>query len=84
MEEKIVSYIKGRIQAKSIWKLEANIWIQEGWEWGVEKASQWGTSSNIIRVINYEILKWTGHIASIEEGRSALKNVAGEHSRREI
>ena len=23
---------------------EANIWAQEGWEWGVEKAPQWGTS----------------------------------------
>ena len=41
-----VSYIKGGIQAKSIWKQdpEANIWAQEGWEWGVEKAPQWGTS----------------------------------------
>ena len=31
---------------RSIWKQdpEANIWAQEGWEWGVEKAPQWGTS----------------------------------------
>ena len=37
---------KGGIQAKGIWKQdpEANIWAQEGWEWGVEKAPQWGTS----------------------------------------
>ena len=29
-----------------IWKQdpEANIWAQEGWEWGVERALQWGTS----------------------------------------
>ena len=29
----------GRIQAKGIWKQdpEANIWAQEGCEWGVEK-----------------------------------------------
>ena len=42
----MVSYIKGGIQAKGIWKQdpEANIWAQEGWEWGVEKAPQWGTS----------------------------------------
>ena len=42
----LVSYIKWRIQAKGIWKQdrEANIWAQEGWEWGVEKAPQWGTS----------------------------------------
>ena len=34
------------IQAKGTWKQdpEANIWAQEGWEWGVEKAPQWGTS----------------------------------------
>ena len=42
----LVSYIKGGIQAKDIWKQdpEANIWAQEGWEWGVEKAPQLGTS----------------------------------------
>ena len=36
----MVSYIKGGFQAKGIWKQdpEANIWAQEGWEWGVEKA----------------------------------------------
>ena len=41
-----VSYIKGGIQVKGIWKQdpEANIWSQEEWEWGVEKAPQWGTS----------------------------------------
>ena len=41
-----VSYIKGGIQAKVNWKQdpEANIWAQEGWEWGVEKAPQWETS----------------------------------------
>ena len=42
----MVSYIKALIQAKGSWKQdpEANIWTQEGWEWGVEKAPQWGTS----------------------------------------
>ena len=42
----MVSYIKGGIQAEGIWKQdpEANIWAQEGWEWGVEKAPQWGIS----------------------------------------
>ena len=41
-----LSYIKGGIQAKGIWKQdhEASIWAQEGWEWGVEKAPQWGIS----------------------------------------
>ena len=41
-----MTYIKGGIQAKGIWKQdpEANVWAREGWEWGVEKAPQWGTS----------------------------------------
>ena len=36
------SYIKGGIQAKGISKQdpEANFWAQEGYEFGVEKASQ--------------------------------------------
>ena len=40
----IIIIIPG-IQAKGIWKQdpEANIWAQEGWEWGVEKTPQWGT-----------------------------------------
>ena len=42
----MVSYIKGEMQAKSIWEQDpqVNIWAQEGWEWGVEKAPQRGTS----------------------------------------
>ena len=42
----MVSYITGEMQTKGIWKQdpEANIWAQEGWEWGVEKTPQWGTS----------------------------------------
>ena len=32
--------------ANGIWKQnpEANIWSQDGWEWGLEKAPEWGTS----------------------------------------
>ena len=35
-----VSYIKERVQAKSIQEEypDANIWVQEGCEWAVEKA----------------------------------------------
>jgi hypothetical protein len=42
----MVSYIKRGMQAKGIGKqnAEANIWAQEAWECGVEKAPQWGTS----------------------------------------
>ena len=41
----MVSYIKGGTQGKGVWKQdpETNISIQEGWEWGVEKAPQWPT-----------------------------------------
>ena len=43
----MVSYIKGGMQAKGIWKQdpEANIWAQEEWEWEGEKAPQWGTNA---------------------------------------
>ena len=42
----IVVVIKGAMHDKGIRKRnpEANIWAQEGWEWGVEKALQWETS----------------------------------------
>ena len=42
----VVSYIKGRMQDKGIWKQnpEATIWAQERWEWGVDKARTRGTS----------------------------------------
>ena len=38
----MVSYIKGGMQAKGIGKqdTEANIWAQEGREWGVKKAPE--------------------------------------------
>jgi hypothetical protein len=41
-----MSYITGRPQAKEIWKKDSdvNFWTQMGSEWGVEEASQWGTS----------------------------------------
>ena len=64
-----ISYIKERTQAKGIWKQdpEANIWAQE---WGVEKSPQWGT--NIVRMIKSRRLRWAGHVARMEEGRSAF------------
>ena len=42
----MVSYIKGGMQAKGVWKQEpeANIWAQEGREWRGEKVPQRGTS----------------------------------------
>ena len=76
----MVSYIKGGIQAKGIWKQdpEVNIWVQERCEWGVEKASQWGLHSlyrspNKVRVIKSRRLSWAGHVARMVEDRRALK-----------
>ena len=42
----MVSYIKGGMQAKGIWKQdpETNLWAQEEREWEVEKVLQWTTS----------------------------------------
>ena len=42
----MISYIKEGMQANDIWQQdpEANNLAQKGWEWDVEKASQWWTS----------------------------------------
>ena len=37
---------------------KTNILIQKGWEWGVEKTSQWGTSVYIIIIIIIIIIKY--------------------------
>ena len=41
----MVYNVKGGMWYKGIWKQdpENNIKTQQGWEWGVKKASQWGT-----------------------------------------
>ena len=35
-------------------------------------------SSNIVRVIKFRRLRWTGHVARMEEDRSAFKILTGE------
>ena len=35
-------------------------------------------SPNIVRVIKSRILRWTGHVARMEEGRSAFKILTGK------
>ena len=35
-------------------------------------------SPNIVRVINSRRLRWAGHVARMEEGRSALKILTGK------
>ena len=58
------------------------MYIQEGWEWGVEIAYQRGTSlfqSYIyVAVIKYRGLIWSVHVARMEEGGSAFKILTGK------
>ena len=77
----MISYIKGGIQAKGIWKQdpEVNILAQEGCEWGVEKSLQWETSYYVsFRVIIYRKLRWAGHVDRMEEGRSTFNILTGK------
>ena len=37
-------------------------------------------SPNIVRVIKSRKLRWAGHLARMEEGRSACKMLAGKHT----
>ena len=50
-----------------------NIWTQDGREWGVEKATRRGTSQFISSRWLSRKLRWAGHVARMEESRSALK-----------
>ena len=37
-------------------------------------------SPKIVRVIEYKRLRWAGHVARMEEGRSAFKILTGKHA----
>ena len=41
-------------------------------------------SPNIIRVIKSRILRWAGHVARMEEGRSAFKILKGKLQERDL
>ena len=55
----------------------ANIWAQE---WGVENEELHSLyrSPNIVRVIKSRRLRWAGHVARMEEGRSAINILTGK------
>ena len=76
----MVSYTIGGMHAKGIWKQvpEANILAQKGCEWGVESVLYLYRSRNIVRVIKSRILRWSGHVARMEEGRSPFKILTGK------
>ena len=78
----MVSYIKGGIQAKGIWKQypDAN-------NWDLEMRMLSGRGSivstsyclpNIVRVIKCRRLRLTGNMARMEEGRSSFKILTGK------
>ena len=57
---------------------EANIWAQEGCvrEWRRlhnEELHSLYRSPNIVKMIKSRRLRWAGHVARMEEGRSAFK-----------
>ena len=63
--------------------IEANIWAQEGenGEWRRhhnEELHNLYRSPNIVREIKFRILRWAGHVARMEEGRSAFKILTGK------
>ena len=87
----MVSYIKEEMQAKGIWKQdpEANIWAQEGWEWGVERLHNeelhtFYRSPNIVREIKSRRLRWAGHVAKMEEGSTVFKILTVQLQERDI
>ena len=53
----------------------------ENWEWRRlhnEKFHSLYRSPNIVRVIKYRRVRWAGHVARIEEGRTAFKSLIGK------
>ena len=80
----MVSYIKGEMQAKGIRKqeTEANIMAQKRRVWECRRlhneklGSQYG-SPNIVRVVKSWRLRWAGHVARMEEARTAFKILTG-------
>ena len=54
--------------------------MDENWEWRRlhnEELHSLYRSPNIVRVIESRRLRWTGHIARMEEGMSAFKMLTG-------
>ena len=62
---------------------------QEKCEWDPEKAHSEELHSlyrspNMFRVIKYGRLRWAGHVARMEESRSAFKILTGKPTRKDI
>ena len=73
-----INYLRLEENVRSDENPEAIICAKQGWEWGENKALQWGTSSfysspYIVRMIKSSRLRWEGYVARTEQGRSAFK-----------
>ena len=71
----MVSYIKEEMQTKGIGKQDEN------WAWRRlhnEELHSVYRSPNVVRVITSRRLRWIGHVARMEEGRSAFKILTGK------
>ena len=81
----MVSYIKGGIQAKGISnRILRRIFgpkRDENGEWRrlhKEELHSLYRSPNIVRAIKSRRLRWAGHVARMEEGRSSFKILTGK------
>ena len=82
----IVSYIKGGMQAKGVWKQDLSRVFgpkkDVNGEWRRlydEELHSSYRSPNTVRVIKSRRLRWAGHVARIESG-SAFKILTGKHT----
>ena len=60
---------------KGVHKSHTGLW---NWTDNLEQTWRRNRSPNIVRVIKSRRLRWAGHVASMEEGRSAFKILTGE------
>ena len=81
----MISYLKGIMQDKVIWKQDpdANIWVQEGQngEWRRlhnEELHSFYHSPNIVRLFKSRRLRWASHVIRIEESKSSFKILKGK------
>ena len=81
----MVSYIKGGMQAKGIWKQDPEASISPKWgdneKWRIfynEELNSLYCLPNIVGVIKFRILRCACHVAKMEEVRDAFKMLTGK------
>ena len=74
-------WIKGGMLAKGIWKQDPKAKKDENAEWRRLHNDEFHSlyrTPNIFKVIKFRRLKWTGHVARMEENRIAFKTLTGK------